>query len=288
MTPDGETNFLYLADCLATRKKQFFDQFQRALNRVGINYAFLPNTKDIWAVDYMPIQITSDRFVQFSYNPDYLREYKNWRNTISDVDSICKAIQLTPHKSEILVDGGNVVRSTKKVIMCDKVFTENQSIGEDELVAQLEHLLGVDKIIFIPTHPEDFIGHADGIVRFLDENNVLINKYSKDRDKERTDFARTLRLSLRNAGLRCHEVPYNPYGNRKSIQANGVYVNFLQMKGVVFVPMFGLQEDDEAMRLFEQFFSGQMVVPLESNDIADDGGVLNCISWNIQVDRPTA
>ena len=41
----------------------------------------LQGTKDIWAVDYMPVQIQDDEFVQFVYNPDYLQS-KKWRNRI--------------------------------------------------------------------------------------------------------------------------------------------------------------------------------------------------------------
>jgi agmatine deiminase len=277
MIPDNKTNFLYLADTVQNKCPNFFQQFEKVLNNCNINFQILPHTKDVWAVDYMPIQITKDNFVQFVYNPDYLRDTIKWSKTISDVDAICKAINISPKKSSILLDGGNVTRTTDKVIMCDKVFIENPTIKEKDLIKDLQSIFQVDKLIFIPTHPVDFTGHADGMVRFYDNTTVLINDYSK----EDINFQLRFRLALHNAGLDYIEIPYNPYDNKKNDHANGEYINFLQMQQAVIIPTFGIKEDDAIIKQFEQLFSGQTVATVDSNDIANNGGILNCITWNI-------
>jgi len=277
MIPDKQTNFLYLADTLPKNYSNFFRQFEKVLNDSNINFQLLPNTKDVWAVDYMPIQIDKDSFVQFIYNPDYLRDTIKWSKTISDVDIICKQINLLPKKSNIVVDGGNVTRTTDKVIMCDKIFTENPNIKEKNLIRELQELFQVDKLIFIPTHPIDFTGHADGMVRFYDSNTVLINDYSR----EAMEFQLKFRLALHNAGLNYIEIPYNPYDNKKDEHANGEYINFLQMQQAIIIPTFGIKEDDVVIKQFEQLFSGQRIATVDGNDLAFDGGILNCITWNI-------
>jgi len=277
MIPDKQTNFLYLADTLPKNYSNFFRQFEKVLNDSNINFQLLPNTKDVWAVDYMPIQIDKDSFVQFIYNPDYLRDTIKWSKTISDVDIICKQINLLPKKSNIVVDGGNVTRTTDKVIMCDKIFTENPNIKEKNLIRELQELFQVDKLIFIPTHPIDFTGHADGMVRFYDSNTVLINDYSR----EPMEFQLKFRLALHNAGLNYIEIPYNPYDNKKNGHANGEYINFLQMQQAIIIPTFGIKEDDVVIKQFEQLFTGQRIATVDGNDLAFDGGILNCITWNI-------
>jgi len=277
MIPDKQTNFLYLADTLPKNYSNFFRQFEKVLNDSNINFQLLPNTKDVWAVDYMPIQIDKDSFVQFIYNPDYLRDTIKWSKTISDVDIICKQINLLPKKSNIVVDGGNVTRTTDKVIMCDKIFTENRNIKEKNLIRELQELFQVDKLIFIPTHPIDFTGHADGMVRFYDSNTVLINDYSR----ETMEFQLKFRLALHNAGLNYIEIPYNPYDNKKNGHANGEYINFLQMQQAIIIPTFGIKEDDVVIKQFEQLFTGQRIATVDGNDLAFDGGILNCITWNI-------
>lgn len=277
MITDNETNFLYVADCLPTRQPKFFQRFEKVLTDCRIKFQFLPDTKDIWAVDYMPVQISKDNFVQFKYNPDYLQD-RLWRNTISDVDSICKAINLTTQKSKLIVDGGNVSRTEDKVIMCDKVFHENKTLSEKEVIKQLKQLFQVDKLYFVPWDTKDFTGHADGMVRFIDNDTVLINDYSKEDAK----FQRCFRMSLHNAGLDWVELPYNPPNDPTLTSARGLYLNYLQMQQAIIVPTFKTKHDEQAIKVLEKVFKGQTIATVESNDLADEGGILNCISWNIQ------
>lgn len=277
MITDNETNSLFLADTLPGKYPVFYDLFGTALRNANIEFQFLPNTKDVWAVDYMPIQIEHKDFVQFVYNPDYLRDSKRWRKTISDVDAICRDIGIEPAKSNILLDGGNVIKTTDKIIMCDKVFAENPGINEKELIKELQRLFRVDKLHFIPTQPFDFTGHADGMVRFYDSDTVLVNDYSK----EHRDFQLRFRAALHNAGLRSIEISYNPYNNKKDSHANGIYINFLQMQEAVVVPTFGIEEDEVAIKKFEQLFPGQTIIAVDGNELAYDGGLFNCITWNI-------
>lgn len=277
MSYPSETNFLYLADSLSKEFSEFYSAFEKLLLIHHIQFSLLPGTKDVWARDFMPIQIERNRFVQFSYQPDYLIKYKKWIKTISDVDQICEAIKIMPLKSTIKLDGGNVVRTKNKVILTDKIFSENPSISEKDLINELKNVLEVDELILIPVQPHDFTGHADVIVRFLDDSTVLINQYSK---KEETFYC-SLRTALRNAGLDFYEIPYNPYQNRSFKSARGIYINYLQMNGFIFIPAFGLPEDDKALKLFEKLFPGKSIITIDCSDIADEGGILNCIGWNI-------
>ena len=277
MIADNQTTFLYLADTLEKNYPGFFARFVKTLAELKIPFDILPGTKDVWVVDYMPIQIEKDKLVQFVYNPDYLRDSIIWLKTISDVDGICAAKGFQPRKSPIVLDGGNVTRTADKVIMCDKIFTENPEYPEKDLIKELKELFEVDHLFFIPTHPIDFTGHADGMVRFYDKDTVLINDYSK----EKPEFQRRFRLALHNAGLKCVEIPYNPYGNKTNMHANGEYINFLQMKQGIVLPVFGMAEDDKVFRQFEQLYPGVSITTVDSNEPAYDGGILNCITWNI-------
>lgn len=73
MITENQTNFLYLADTLPKMYPDFYERFEKVLRNCNIEKALLPKTKDVWAVDYMPIQTAADRFVRFIYNPSYLQ-----------------------------------------------------------------------------------------------------------------------------------------------------------------------------------------------------------------------
>ena len=91
MIPDNKTNFLYLAGTLPKNYPDFYAKFEEVLIQQNISFSLLSQTKDIWAVDYMPIQIDKNKFVQFIYNPAYLQS-KQYLKTISNVDNICEKI----------------------------------------------------------------------------------------------------------------------------------------------------------------------------------------------------
>ena len=276
MIQDNQTNTLYLADTLPLKYPAFYERFVKTLKGCHVEYRLLPNTKDVWAVDYMPVQISDNEFVQFGYNPDYLKLAK-WHKTITDVDEVCDTIKIKPVKSNIILDGGNISKSRRAVIMCDKVFRENPDYKEKQLIKALQSVFEVEKIFFVPQDMNDFTGHADGMVRFINEDTVLINDYSG----ESHEFQSAFRMSLHNAGLDYIEIPYCPDLKPKD-SAKGLYLNYLEMNKVILLPVFGIEEDEAAVRHFEYLFAGYTIQTVESNEIAVQGGVLNCISWNIK------
>jgi agmatine deiminase len=184
---------------------------------------------------------------------------------------------LPTKKSKLVVDGGNVIRATDKVIMCDKVFNENKHLSEKDVIKQLRELLEVDKLYFVPWDKDDFTGHVDGMVRFIDNDTVLINSYCQ----EKPEYQRSLRISLHNAGLDWVELPYSPPKDTDPDSAEGLYLNYLQMQQGVIMPTFNAKDDDTAYKVLERVFKGQKIATVDSTDLSKEGGVLNCISWNI-------
>jgi len=245
MVTDSETNLLYLADCLPQKYPSFAENFLQLLNSYSIPYKFLPKTKDIWAVDYMPVQLGIGSFVNFTYTPDYLKT-KAGIKTISDVTQILKWTGISAKQSDIVLDGGNVIKSKDQVILCDKIFRENPHYSERMLIKKLEEIFGVNKVIILPTQKSDFTGHADGMVRFINEQTVLINQYAAV-DRE---FFRAVLIALNNAGIKTTELPYNPYGNSSNDDATGIYMNYLEMEGLIIVPTFDIKEDEAAVAAF--------------------------------------
>ncbi len=277
MIPDDQTSKLFLADCLPEKYPDFFDRLAAVLQKCELEYTLLPNTKDIWARDYMPVQISENTFIQFNYDPDYLRTKKGLK-TISDVDGICNAMKLERIKSDLVVDGGNVVKTNDAVLMCEKVFSENPRFERKVLEQKLRELFEVEKLWFLPQQPGDFTGHADGMIRFLDKNTLLINDYSG----ESKAFQKVFHSAIESTGLDTIKIPYNPYGNKSNDQANGIYINYLQIQNTLIIPVYGLPEDERIVCLFEQLFKGQKIETLACNEIAEEGGVLNCISWTVR------
>ena len=77
-----------------------------------------------------------------------------------------------------MIDGGNIVRWYDAAIMTDEIYVENPGVERPRLRDRLRALLEVDRLILIPKEPYDKIGHADGMVRFVDSTTVLVNDYA--------------------------------------------------------------------------------------------------------------
>lgn len=277
MINDAAKDHVCLSGLLLENHPRFFNQLTTLFSNHQIPFSLIPSTKDIWARDYMPIQISYDEFIQFIYTPDYLKP-KTYTHLRTDVSKVCKAIDLNPIKSSIILDGGNVVHYGNKVILCDKILKENPGIPEQELISQLKKIFNVKHVLMIPSHPLDILGHADGVLRFKNSTTVLVSDYSN----EDPDYWTKLRKVLNKHRLKVVKVPCNTTNNKSSMDATGIYINFLQVKHFIFLPCFGLPEDSKAQKLFKKEFPKSTIIPVDCRSIATKGGLLNCITWTIR------
>lgn len=279
MIPDHQTNFVYIADTLTSTYPTFAKEFLAKLKAAGIPMGILPGTKDVWAVDYMPIQVSESKFVRFSYKPDYLVSSKKWSKTISDVDAICEAVDVKTVKSDIILDGGNLSKWYDRVMMTTKVFMENKHIPELELIEQLKNLLEVNDLFFVPVEKGDWLGHVDGMARFIAKDTVLINDYSKEPQENYIDFLG----ALHNAGLQWKTFPFNIYENEDVNDATGLYLNYLELQDHIVLPIFDNKTENEiAKKKAKEIFPKNNLITVVSTKPAKNTGIINCMTWNIK------
>jgi agmatine deiminase len=187
------------------------------------------------------------------------------------------------HQSEIILDGGNVIASRTKAILTAKIYKENPGWSRSDLRNRLQELLQVDQLIVVPKEPIDPIGHSDSMVRFINEEAVLVNDYSGIDPA----FGEKLHKVLRRNHLAIEHIPYVPeMRSRGGIpSAVGCYTNFLRTEKVLVAPVFGMKQDHIALRKLEAVFPGLSIVPLNCTDLARNGGIVNCISGTFNISQ---
>jgi agmatine deiminase len=281
MISDAQSNRVYFSQLLEDKPQYaaFSMDLKTILDKHRINYGFLPETLDIWCRDYMPAQTKANSFVQYRYEPDYLLS-KKYRRTKTYPDLVCDRIGIQTCKTNIILDGGNIVKSKNKVIMTDKIIPENSPhFLKAELLSELRKLFEVDEIVFIPWFIEDEFGHSDGILRFIDEDHVLVDGYHK---LSKSAYSEKLYKVLKMHHLKPVELNFNvQYQSNK----NWGYLNFLQMENLLLIPQFGIDEDEQALEQFKQYYpdyaAKSQIESIDASVLIKDGGVLNCASWNI-------
>jgi agmatine/peptidylarginine deiminase len=283
MISDFQSNAIYFSELLVKDKRftETSNEISAILDSLKINHNFLPPfTNDIWARDYMPIQISKDKFVEFRYDPDYLQDIgKYGRNIKTYPDLVCDALSLKTVKSDIIIDGGNVVKSENNVILTDKIIQENKNLyNRKSLVKKLIELFETERIAIIPWDKKEKFGHSDGMLRFISEDKVLINGIYKKEIAFNKDLLKTLEANKINWDWITFDV-------EKEDSRNWAYINFLQTKDIILLPKFEVEEDDQALEILKRHFpvyaEKNRIKQVNMRSVVKFGGALNCISWTI-------
>jgi len=283
MSSTQQTNTLYFSSIIKTDKRyiSFWERLETVLVTNKINYSFITNTNDIWCRDYLPVRKPNNTYTQFVFDPSYLKwpEYGDIIRTQperTNIESIVDA-----EKSKLIVDGGNVVMSKTKAILTERVLKENKSIDRETIIYQLKYYLGVDEVFLIPELPYEYTGHADGMVRFVDDNTLIISDFKHQSTSWKNRFNR----ALSKTGLNIITFPYSEHflieknNSNDNYTARGVYINFAIINNIILFPQFGIKMDKEALNLTLKLYPKHKVIPINAIEIADEGGVLNCITW---------
>ena len=194
-----ETKTIYFSELLHKWHPKIFNNLKSILKKHGYKVETLKNTKDIWIRDFMPI-VFDNKCIQYRYYPDYLMRPSLTPYRTNPQDPI-NEITLHTEKTELILDGGNIVKYNNTAIMTDKFFQEN--IGIDSNIFQ--KLFPLKKFIVIPRDPdvEEIYGHADGMVRFISENHLLVNSQYPE------TFKRKLHARLKETGFKITELKMN-------------------------------------------------------------------------------
>jgi agmatine deiminase len=280
MVPGKETNTVYFSEILKSdmRYSGTCHALTNLLGNHGIKYHFLKSTKDIWCRDYMPFQTDQEKFVQFRYEPSYLKDYPELQ---SDPQEVCKANDFKPHFSKINLDGGNIVSWSDRAIITDRVFEENpEYTSKAKLISEIENMLEAE-VIVIPQIKPELTGHADGLVRFVDRNTVLGN----NREKEYKYWRNGINKILKDHGLYYIDIPYLAHKEKNyPDHAIGCYVNYLEVQDLIVLPKFEIEKnyDREVYELFSQIFPDRKIEMINYKAVGLMGGLLNCTTWTVK------
>jgi agmatine/peptidylarginine deiminase len=320
---DDRTNKVYISSLIDKASGDLDAEVRGELKSCIMKFCpdteILYNTNDVWTRDYMPIQLTEDVFLGYTYKPDYLEEYPecitNWQ--LHDVHTNkqlannerfnFKVVQIP-----IILDGGNVIKAIVRgkpcFIMCNKVLEENNVSYEDfdNWWKQWwkDNFDGTEmEYVLLPWEGsgDNPIGHADGMVRFIEDGRVLFTNYE---DYEGNNYPAELYVKkLSEVGFEVEKLSYRKLFDYKNDKLYRMlfdrfwcYINFLQVGNRILVPSLGYDKlDKEAKRQIDAAFNkkrhiadvelinADMTAIVENmNDKHNSGGALNCLTWTIK------
>ncbi|MDE6753073.1 MAG: agmatine deiminase family protein [Muribaculaceae bacterium] len=269
-------------------------------NDIRVN--LIEMSRDIWCRDYMPIQISDNKYVSFDYQPDYLYNQHDYQY-ITNPARIIRDMGICTQPIGLILDGGNVVKTRKGIIMVDKVIKENNHLPEKEVIDRLEKAFE-SEIILLPWERIERYGHADGIVREISHDKVLMTNYHQYNKKYADKYLKILSKRF--------DVEVLDFNAKKPSRYSWSYINFLRIGNKIFLPQltwedyfdavlspssppvgtnnkfkpkwyhFKIEEDDQAFEQFAKLLPDCEIIPVSCPHIVEHGGGLNCVSWNIK------
>ncbi len=204
------------------------------------------------------------------------------------VAAMVRKAGLKPEKTRLLNDGGNFVDDYAGNAVVSRKFLRDNRMSEEEARAALRKLSGAHNIAFIEADEQGGLEHADGVVSFVDANTLIINSYPED-----PDYARKLEADLRKGlpGVKLHKIvtPYDgsEIHDDRFGSACGLYTNALVTPERIYLPQFGVPEDEVALKQVRAATSRE-VIPVPSHQVCFMGGGVRCMSWQLrgeQADR---
>ena len=235
---------------------------------------------DIWIRDFGTIDTVNE--VKFDYKPQYLTNddsiwiddsFRDWFD----------AKNLSSKKTDLILDGGNLVfNGEDKAVTTVRVFEDNPQYSESEIDSMLKNLLQVTEIAYLPEEEGDITGHSDGMVMWAESDKLLVNEYQ---EPFRSQVLLELEESLSDVEI--VEIPYVLHKElwRDWPSACGYYLNALVTEDHIYVPIYGLEEDQQVLDLIQSQTSKQ-VVSIDASNVCFMGGSVRCLTWT--TDGPNA
>jgi agmatine/peptidylarginine deiminase len=268
------------------RHPHVFEELHRHLQDHNIKINIIVDTDNIWCRDYMPLQV-NDHFVKFRYKSG-LSNYDFEKYPQLQVSPFVYGHLLGLTYSDIVLDGGNCERFGEKAIITNIVYRHNHWLKKKRIIDMLEKLLDAE-IIIIPHEPYDNLGHADGILKWIDDKTVFVEDFDNKKYLEK------LCAVLMKHGLEPILFPYTynqmPKVTEKQFRKKypeaddfnpgyGYYINYLHVKNLILVPQFGIEEDSKALALLKKYLPNNTIKGINCSDLSMEGGLINCVTMN--------
>ena len=179
-------------------------------------------------------------------------------------------------------DGAGTILTTSRCLL-----SEGRNDFPDKAAAEdlLRDSLGAHRVIWLD-HGEligdDTDAHIDTVARFLDPQTIAYVGPPPPEDPQHADFVRMReQLRERASDYRLLELPWTGtlYSREDGRQLPASYANFLISNGALYLPVYGVPADSEAIDRLQG--CGYDIVPVPSRPFIEQHGGLHCLSMQL-------
>jgi len=192
---------------------------------------------------------------------------------------------------DFILEGGAVESNGADAILttaeCMLNKNRNSALDSIETTKRLNEHFGATKIHYLEhgyLAGDDTDSHVDTLARFVDENTIMYVEPPKDKSDEHYKALKSMEDELhviaKENKYKLVELPFCDAVYFEDERLPATYANFLFVNGAVLVPVYGVSQDKEALKIFEEFFTDRDVVAIDCSTLIKQHGSLHCVTMN--------
>ena len=232
---------------------------------------------DIWIRDFSIVNPTSP--VQFRYTPAWQWWYQNESDfTQNRFNTLAKQAWLKFQKTELLLDGGNLVDNYKDKIVVSERFLTDNNLWKQEAKQILRETLDMNEIAIIPSDDTDGLAHVDGMVMFIEDDTIVVNQYQ---EPFRSEVLSELQESFTNINI--VEIPANfdeTIWDERFSSACWIYVNSVVTNDTIYLPVFEAETDQKVIDILKNHTS-KKIVSVDASKVCKMWWSVRCLSLQL-------
>ncbi len=252
----------------------------------NVRFLVLP-TNDIWIRDYGPIIGLDDDGQQVAVNPIYdpLPNYPQHEDN-GMVRRWSAYREMSVRDWNMHTEGGNLWSDGQgTLIMSEQIFYSNRYHDRDSILKAFHDVFHFEKAIITPRMTLEETGHVDLLVKLADAQTVFVSAATSLTTGTALRKARQLLEKETNAAGQPYNIvplPTPPlYLNWIFYTIRRGYTNSLTVNGRVLVPVFGVPEDEQALRIYAETMPDYDIIPIDCKVAINGGGAVHCMTREV-------
>ncbi|PTN08288.1 agmatine deiminase family protein [Mangrovibacterium marinum] len=188
-------------------------------------------------------------------------------------------------------EGGAIESNNEGVLLttseCLLSKNRNEHLSKTDVEFFLKKVFDAQKVLWLDhgfLEGDDTDSHIDTLARFCSEKTIA---YVKCDDKTDSHYQALQKMEEQLQTLTDqHDKPFQlvPLPFPEAIydedgqRLPATYANFLIVNGAVLLPVYGVPQDNEAVRIMQTLFPDREIVPINSVPLIKQHGSIHCIS----------
>ncbi|MBK8807314.1 MAG: agmatine deiminase family protein [Bacteroidales bacterium] len=265
------------------------------LDQDKIRYVKIENN-DTWARDHGGITIFKNGLpcvYNFTFNGWGLKFPANLDNQITAElfsENIITNAELISF-ADMVFEGGSIESNGKGVLLtttdCLLSKNRNEHLSKQQIEKRLCELFGAHTVLWLNSGylaGDDTDSHIDTLARFVADDTIMYVACDDERDEHYTALKEMENELLRfrtvdNCPYKLIKLPMTPaVFDEDGFRIPATYANFLFINGAVLLPIYNVNTDTEAIKIFKESLPQHEIIPIDCSVLIKQHGSLHCVT----------